>query len=51
MLIDHLFWSGRAYLAQALMCAGGSKTASINRLADGSAPRKLQMPVELTGKE
>src|SRR6516225_167328 len=30
MLIDHLFWGGRAYLAQSLMCAGGPKTASIS---------------------
>src|SRR5262249_42485067 len=29
MLIEHLFWGGRAYLAQSLMCVGGPKTASI----------------------
>src|SRR5215472_837912 len=29
-VIEHLFWGGRAYLAQSLMCAGGPKTASIS---------------------
>jgi hypothetical protein len=50
-VIEHLFWGGRAYLAQSLMCAGGPKTASISTGPRFGGAAKRQSPAGLTGKE
>jgi hypothetical protein len=50
-VIEHLFWGGRAYLAQSLMCAGGPKTASISTGPWFGGAAKRQSPAGLTGKE